>query len=227
MNLRFLLATFALASACGLACSSSNSSGGGTGGGGGTCLIGSLSAGPACDSCMKSKCDAELSDAFGSGYASGNLAGGKCPTYGACVGKCPCGDTGCLIGCGAPDATCTTATDAINTCEHQSCASACTSTGTGGSGGSGGSGGNGTVAVACSAPAKNFCIIQTTLASDASMAQQACTNDGGTVVDACPTANLDGCCKLGALESCGYNGAGTQQVQQDCATSGGTWVATP
>ncbi len=96
----------------------------------------------------------------------------------------------------------------------------------GSSGGSSGSGGGGTQSVHCNRPDTNQCGIFTLLSTDASAMKQQCAQEGGTVVDACPTANLDGCCTIGALEYCYYNGAGAQ-AQPQCQPGGGTWSATP
>jgi hypothetical protein len=98
---------------------------------------------------------------------------------------------------------------------------------TSGSSGSGSSGGG--LAVFCDATigGEHYCSVWKDITSQqvqASM-QQTCTQQGGTLVPSCPSANLVGCCTVTstavAAEECFYDAANSGQ--QMCTTRGGTW----
>jgi hypothetical protein len=57
--------------------------------------------------------------------------------------------------------------------------------------------------------------------------EEACTSDGGTVVDACPSANRVGRCSLvmGALIIHYYEPDDPQEGEEMCTGLGGTWTS--
>src|SRR5580658_2057848 len=82
------------------ACSSSST--------GGACTFACASNNPmesmqsnnACSSCVESMCGSQGSDAFGSGWTSGDLCGGgACASLETCSAACACSDTTCMANC--------------------------------------------------------------------------------------------------------------------------------
>lgn len=80
--------------------------------------------------------------------------------------------------------------------------------------------------------ALTYCEAQTTDSPDASFASS-CASNMGTLVDACPTANVVGCCKGpgslyegGAGETCYYTDV-DPSIESGCFQNGGTWVSSP
>jgi len=191
------------------ACSSSS----GSGGSASSCAQSAAGQGNtngACSSCAESNCGSQIS-----GYESG------CSDYLSCI--CPGGSyNGSLAQqcvSKAQESSCTPAAESVGTCVQQHCASQCGASGSssGGSGsGSGSSSGGSTGNVHCMFAGVD-CINDVTA--------QACMSGGGMVLDACPTANLEGCCTKPGVEACYYNGVAN--AQQDCAQQGGTWSTTP
>jgi hypothetical protein len=66
-----------------------------------------------------------------------------------------------------------------------------------------------------------------TLDSEYTDVQQMCTNEQGSVVSGCPTANLVGCCCMCAtgfiVNQCHYFGTAASD-QMWCSSVGGTWA---
>jgi hypothetical protein len=62
--------------------------------------------------------------------------------------------------------------------------------------------------------------------SEAAQGAATCTSNGGTVVAACPTAGLVGCCLVAgvaAIDSCDYAGIEAGE-KGSCMQSGGVWT---
>jgi hypothetical protein len=179
----------------------------------------------ACTSCTESNCGAELSKAFGSGYASGNVSGGTCSSYVSCIAACACNDTSCVLAC-KPSADCQTDIQAQVTCEGQKCSSQCGG-GTGDDGGGSivvgsddGSTGTGGPTGACFTSAVGVCIGGGLTASE-------CSQAGGTTMSKCPAAGVVGCCTVAGLESCFYSPETTDTVMMSCTSNMGTFSAQP
>jgi hypothetical protein len=182
------------------------------------------SADQACTSCVESMCASEATNAYGSGFASGNYGGGACGSYVSCIAGCACNDTSCLGKCGAPSQTCQTALQAGETCSDQKCSSPCGSTSvvisddagtsSGGSGGASGSGGSGQGA--CDESAQGICISGGLTASE-------CSTAGGTTMTSCPSAGLVGCCTIAGLEECFYAPQTAANAMQACTAQMGTF----
>ena len=66
-------------------------------------------------SCITSKCDAILSECYGSGYENGSF-GGTCGDYISCVTDCECNDMSCLQQCPMPSEACSTCVEKLDTC---------------------------------------------------------------------------------------------------------------
>lgn len=194
-----------------LACSSGGGSGGAT-----SCAQSAASPGgasSACSSCVEANCGSQIS-----GFESG------CSDYLSCM--CPGGAFNASLAqqcqSKAQESSCTSAGQGVATCASQQCASACNggsgsgSSSGGGSGGSGSSSSGGNQLVGCTFGG---------FVCDVGIPAADCTGTSGTVVPSCPTANLVGCCKKTASETCYY--AGVTSMQQSCMQSGGTWSTTP
>jgi hypothetical protein len=62
---------------------------------------------------------------------------------------------------------------------------------------------------------------------EAALEEKDCTTTGshpGTVVTACPTQGLTGCCTIGAEETCYYMGGASDN---GCTGAGAVWTLTP
>jgi hypothetical protein len=73
-----------------------------------------------------------------------------------------------------------------------------------------------------------FCLQYLSLpASREGQIRQLCTDGGGTILAACPTANRVGCCTAttngSPVASCYYAPADPSWEQQTCTINGGTW----
>jgi hypothetical protein len=230
MTHRFTTSVFlglSLAALAAAACSSSSSGGGGSSGAAACFSQGNT----ACASCVESKCGGQLS-AVESG----------CSDFIGCV--CPGGSFNSSLASQClskeQEASCMSAVSPLQSCETSNCASACTGSSSGGSGGGSGSGSGGTTAdgVSCLIPMDQFSggpicyLLQTDATQTTAQLMTQCTTAGtsgglgGSVVSACPTANLVGCCqsvKVVPSVSCFY--ASTQSVlQSQCS---GPWMTSP
>ena len=150
----FSLAAAAAAAFAVVACGDDDSgSGGNTGGGAGNGAAGSaLDA--ACVSCLQGNCNAEVTKAYGSAWATGNMSGGTCGPMYTCMQNCG-NDLGCMqTNCASlATAECNTDGTAAEDCMTAHCNTQCNgSAGAGGSAGSAGSsssGGDCTTLAAC------------------------------------------------------------------------------
>jgi hypothetical protein len=115
------------------------------------------------------------------------------------------------------------------------CGNGTTGGGNGGGGNGGGSTGNGSestgttipglIVVPCNKPSDKTCTIHgDDTQSGADSDKQACTSDGGTVVDHCPTDGLQGCCIIAGVGECYYDAATASAAQGAC---GSNWTTTP
>ena len=75
-------------------------------------------------SCMTSKCDAQFSACYGSGYKDGSF-GGTCGDYITCVTACECNDTTCMQKCPIPGDDCASCVEKLSTCMEQCPEPAC------------------------------------------------------------------------------------------------------
>lgn len=106
-------------------------------------------------------------------------------------------------------------------------AAACGGDDGGDGGGGGGSGGWGCDKIAAS----NACISYSGSqwnGSQKATYENACTNDGGAVVAACPSAGVVGRCKSfagtpGETTQIYYTGANVTTAEQVCTSTGGSW----
>lgn len=64
--------------------------------------------------CLTDKCDTGYKKCYGDGYKSGTFSG-PCGTWMACVQKCDCNDTSCILAC-KPDEACQACSTEISTC---------------------------------------------------------------------------------------------------------------
>jgi len=96
---------------------------------------------------------------------------------------------------------------------------------------SGGGGGGGGMVLVCDETAVatvDQCTRTTDLNSSLySALQSMCTQQGGKVVSACPTAGVIGCCTNANSEGCFYTGGTNPMTQAECSQAGGTWSASP
>ncbi len=211
----------ALACAASVACSSSSGSGGGGTPTKFTCAsdnpMTTMASDQACTSCVESNCGSQLSAAYGSGFASGDLGGGACSGFITCIAACACDDLTCFEKC-TPSSDCQTAGQAAATCQSSKC-SVCGSTPGGGDdsgtvvGDDGGSTGTGTGATgACSM--SGICLEGITASE--------CSSSMGSAAASCPTDGLVGCCS-GTIKSCYYAPQTASTAMQICSTTGGTF----
>lgn len=127
----FVAGIVGLALACDGGDESSSSGGNGTssgasGGNGSAFKDCSITTGTSCteaemkpySDCLLSKCDAAYKKCYGDGYRSGSFSG-PCGTWIACVQKCDCSDTGCILACQSDDA-CQTCASEVESC-HDTC----------------------------------------------------------------------------------------------------------
>lgn len=134
---RFLSLAAVLSGLCGNACSSTDS-GGSPPPPAGAChtteTAATGSSDPTCNACVKTNCNAELSQKMGSGWASQYLGGdGACADFNAC--ECDCSassaDPGQLFNCvtttcaGRLDSACQAATNTANQCITTHCSAEC------------------------------------------------------------------------------------------------------
>ncbi len=99
----------------------------GTSGGNGSFKNCGITSGTSCteaelkpyNDCVLDKCDTGYKKCYGDGYRNGSF-GGPCGTWMACVQKCDCNDTSCILGCKLDDA-CSACVD-----ETSSCGDSCT-----------------------------------------------------------------------------------------------------
>lgn len=185
----------------------------------------------ACGQCETMQCASELAGAFGAAWSQGDLGGGACGPYFKCAEPC-CGNVMCIEACGLPPSACQSAIDAIKACEVSSCAAACggsssssstSSSSTSSSTSSGGQGGT-----ACNLPVNSACQIFKGPAADIPTFEAQCMAEQGQSGASCPTAGLVGCCTVGTLETCEYQGLGlsAQQLQMICTQQSGAWSTT-
>lgn len=227
-SISILAAVAGVAAACG-----GSDSGGSSGTPNNTCGAGlptSGTQGSACDACEESKCAAQLSTAFGSGYKSGTF-GGACQALLQCTTACGCNDTSCVLGCQPKlDAGCQTAMDAVDACKAAQCKAECSSgAGGSGAGGSGAGGSPGSTVFACTRDdgGDKMCMESTIPQVAVGAATTSCTDDGGTAGTACATAGLLGTCTLASAKAYYYtpSSLGAANLEAQCKQANGTWTA--
>jgi hypothetical protein len=113
----------------------------------------------------------------------------------------------------------------------------CSSATSPGSGGSGDGGGSVTLTCDNSTSGQECVIYRNLTEAEATTQSSTCTASvaangvGGTIVAACPTTNLLGCCNITTSETCSYSGQSSfsaAHIQASCMTlPGATWSTTP
>lgn len=231
MTHRALFLSLSLVSLVAVACGSSDSSGSGSPSScKGSGIPGGSSQPTACDTCQESKCGAELTAAYGSGYKSG-VAGGACQALMQCVASCGCSDTSCLSGCQSKlDAGCKAATDAVDACEASKCKSECAATGAGGSGaggaGTGGTTGGANFSCTTTSGDSKSCVLTPLPAGSTDAANMQCTSSGGTPGTGCDSAGAIGTCSISGTKITYYtpSTATEADLKGACMQAGGTWT---
>lgn len=117
------------------ACGSDDARGGTSGPPAGACRTGGTATGSfsnTCTQCAQQKCNAEMSNKSGSGWASQYLGGdGTCKDFNACLCTCLAADSGDPITCttttciGKLDSACQQAISAAQNCLAASCSTEC------------------------------------------------------------------------------------------------------
>ncbi len=103
------------------------------------------------------------------------------------------------------------------------------SSGTDAGSSSSGGGSSGMTKVICYTPNATtpMCDITEVPSNEAALQEKDCTTTGsapGTIVTACPTQGLTGCCTIGASEICYYSGGASDN---GCVGGGSVWTTTP
>lgn len=128
-----------------------------------------------------------------------------------------------LVACGGDDDD----SGAAGSAGASGSAGAAGSAGSSGSSGAAGAAGNipGLLTTTCSTPADKTCAIhgESTQAGIDAL-KQSCVDDGGTVVEHCPSAGVIGCCLISGVGQCFYDAAVAAQAQPVCTSNGGTWA---
>jgi hypothetical protein len=218
----WLAASAAIAVAGAFACSSNSSSGGGASGS--ACLSSMNGSNQACTSCEESNCSSELS-----------TASSACSDFINCI--CPGGtyNASLVTGCASKESegSCSSAGQALVSCEESKCQSQCNSSSSSGSGGSSGSssGGTGEMLYACYIASGMICDLTEVASSELSTAESECMmQENGTPSLTCPASGLVGCCKASAtgVGTCYYNASAAMYAQMTCIkVSGMAWTTTP
>jgi len=225
------LAGFALASVASFSAACSSSSGSGATATKFACANNSsmspMAANSACTSCVESNCNAEVTGAYGSGFASGDLSGGACGSFFTCIAPCACNDTTCSQKCESSltSPSCSSALQTAGACIASKCTACSNSSSSGGasSGGSssgtssGGSSGGTSTGGACDNSASSGTCFQKGFPASQ------CTGTTGMPVSSCPTANLVGCCTIGTIEDCAYPPLTASDEMMACTQGGGTF----
>lgn len=149
---------------------------------------------PSCESCARGSCSGELSDF-------------------------------CSSGCSRTDtsASCQQAAGQLAACVLSSCAKECEPI-AGGAGGGAGAPGASEPGFACYVEDQALCSGAVVSASTRETYEQACTESGGAVREACPTRGLLGCCSYaGGIQTCVYETTAPALERDSCSESGGSW----
>jgi hypothetical protein len=174
------------------------------------------SANDACTKCVESSCGSQVTAAYGSGFASGNISGGACGGFITCAANCACDDTTCAENCvGKLDMACQSAEEAAGSCIDAKCSvcngdDAGTATPPADSGSS--SSGSGSA-----------CNTGDGLCFQTGYPASACAQLMGTSMSSCPTAGLLGCCKMSGLEECFYAPQTATTAMGVCSDESGTF----
>ena len=87
--------------------------------------------------------------------------------------------------------------------------------------------GAGVTAVRCYDATKKSCEVKgESTAAGVDSVKASCTAGGGTPVDACPSAGLQGCCVVAGLGTCTYDPTAVATLQSACPLGGATWSTT-
>jgi hypothetical protein len=103
--------------------STGGASSGGTGGTAGTCSVLKWGGCPVLETCMASKCSAEIIACYGNNYGTDDATGSLCESLWTCSKTCTCGDDSCLVNTcfSAAGSGCQACIPAVTTCMQTHC----------------------------------------------------------------------------------------------------------
>ncbi len=225
----WLLATSAVVL---VACGASNASGGASAITPFTpCLASALNVGDAgdCNSCVQTSCQPQ-----------GHAFDDRCAPYVSCIctdGQSPSAATVEQCAPMLSATACKEAVAALQTCSNQNCANQCgapapdaaSQEDAGAPADAGTDAEGGAVTFSCSNGTGTTmeCDQQPISPTSAQVAQNGCTQVGGTPGSGCPVTGVSGCCLLPTTENCYYDPAAAAQRQATCKSAGGSWSMMP